>query len=92
MKLQELLNNKNVQTVNIYLLCYLLKGGFLSAIVSLGLLIALAMTPHDGKNQAKRMGKCTKPINYLLAVSLFHKYEPSLFFFRYPHGICIFHR
>lgn len=34
-----------------------LKGGFLSAIASIGLLIALAMTPHDGKNQSKRMGK-----------------------------------
>ena len=31
-----------------------LKGGFLSAIASIGLLIALAMTPHDGKNQSKR--------------------------------------
>lgn len=34
-----------------------LKGGFLSAIASIGLLIALAMTPRDGKNQSKRMGK-----------------------------------
>ena len=46
----------------IYKVCVLieilfLKGGFLSAIASIGLLIALAMTPHDGKNQSKRMGK-----------------------------------
>ena len=51
---------KNVQIINIYC-CYLFKGGFLSAIVSIGLLIALAMTPYDGKNQTKRMGKCRNP-------------------------------
>ena len=33
------------------------KGGFLSAIASIGFLIALSMTPFDGKNQSKRMGK-----------------------------------
>lgn len=41
------------------LCCLFFKGGFLSAIVSIGLLIALALTPHNGKNQTTRMGKCS---------------------------------
>ncbi|XP_078344718.1 putative Bax inhibitor 1 [Oculina patagonica] len=40
----------------VHLFTDILKGGFLSAIASIGLLIALALTPHDGKNQMKRMG------------------------------------
>ncbi|XP_020612993.1 probable Bax inhibitor 1 [Orbicella faveolata] len=40
----------------VHLFTDILKGGFLSAIVSIGFFIALAMTRHDGKNQAKRMG------------------------------------
>mmetsp|Transcript_79235 Transcript_79235/g.124972 ORF Transcript_79235/g.124972 Transcript_79235/m.124972 type:complete len:239 (-) Transcript_79235:395-1111(-) len=40
----------------VHLFTDILKGGFLSAIASIGLLIALAMTPRDGKNQSKRMG------------------------------------
>lgn len=40
----------------VHLFTDILKGGLLSAIVSIGLLIALAVTPYDGKNQTKRMG------------------------------------
>nr|XP_058956950.1 bax inhibitor 1-like [Pocillopora verrucosa] len=40
----------------VHLFTDVLKGGFLSAIASIGLLIALGLTPYDGKNQNKRMG------------------------------------
>nr|QMS47768.1 Bax inhibitor-1-like protein [Fimbriaphyllia ancora] len=40
----------------VHLFSDILKGGFLSFIASLGFLIALRVTPHDGKNQLKRMG------------------------------------
>ncbi|XP_015752790.1 PREDICTED: probable Bax inhibitor 1 [Acropora digitifera] len=40
----------------VHLFTDVLKGGFLSAIASIGFLIALSMTPFDGKNQSKRMG------------------------------------
>lgn len=46
------------------------QGGFLSAIASIGLLIALGLTPYDGKNQNKRMGekKSFANFNYCCAV------------------------
>lgn len=40
----------------VHLFTDVLKGGFLSAIASIGFLVALSMTPYDGKNQSKRMG------------------------------------
>ncbi|XP_044164073.1 probable Bax inhibitor 1 [Acropora muricata] len=40
----------------VHLFTDVLKGGFLSAIASIGFLVALSMTPFDGKNQSKRMG------------------------------------
>ncbi|CAB4042723.1 Bax inhibitor 1, partial [Paramuricea clavata] len=33
-----------------------LKGGLLSGLAGIGLLLLLAFTPHDGKNQTKRIG------------------------------------
>ncbi|EDO45792.1 predicted protein [Nematostella vectensis] len=41
---------------SVHLFTSILKGGFLSGIASLGLLIALAVTPNNGKNQSKRFG------------------------------------
>lgn len=40
----------------VHLFTEVLKGGFLSAIASIGFLIALSLTPYDGKNQTKRFG------------------------------------
>lgn len=40
----------------VHLFTDVLKGGLLSAVASIGLLIALSLTPYDGKNQTKRVG------------------------------------
>ncbi|XP_031550679.1 probable Bax inhibitor 1 [Actinia tenebrosa] len=40
----------------IHLFTDILKGGILSSVALFGLLIALAFTPHNGKNQTKRVG------------------------------------